>query len=195
MELKSKYTKEINDMNVKRKMDTLRSIIDEEFKIEIIKRTNNRVAVSARKIFSKILYENGYTMNEIGKYLKKDPSSIFYYMTDVDYMIEYTEGMSEKYLNCNKLFTNIIQEKVINEHENINDLKNRINELLLERKEFRKELNKYKRIKKIMNLIDCNTPVGKENFIYEKINLMFKESIEYGELPEEGERSGGAYFF
>jgi predicted transcriptional regulator len=176
-------------------MDTLRSIIDEEFKIEIIKRTNNRVAVSARKIFSKILYENGYTMNEIGKYLKKDPSSIFYYMTDVDYMIEYTEGMSEKYLNCNKLFTNIIQEKVINEHENINDLKNRINELLLERKEFRKELNKYKRIKKIMNLIDCNTPVGKENFIYEKINLMFKESIEYGELPEEGERSGGAYFF
>jgi hypothetical protein len=95
-------------------MDTLRSIIDEEFKIEIIKRTNNRVAVSARKIFSKILYENGYTMNEIGKYLKKDPSSIFYYMTDVDYMIEYTEGMSEKYLNCNKLFTNIIQEKVTN---------------------------------------------------------------------------------
>lgn len=182
-------------MNNNYEMDVLKTVVTDTFKVEIVKKTNKREAVNARKIFSKILSERGYTRSEIGRYLKKDHSTIVHYMNDVDDMIKYTAGMAEKYLICKELFTNSISETTNEENKTIVGLKVRIDELLLDREKLKEKVDKYKRISQIIDLIDYRTPKGKEYFVYRKINLMFNGLIDYGELPEEGERPGGAYLF
>lgn len=194
MESKLKSIKEKN-MNSTYEMDVLRTIVSEAFKVEIVKKTNKREAVNARKIFSKILSDRGYTRSEIGRYLKKDHSSIVHYMYDVDDMIKYTDGMAEKYVHCKNTFTNVVTETTDEENKNIVSLKVRIDELLLDRERLNKKIEKYERIKNIIDMIDCRTPIGKEFLVYKKINFMFNGMIDYGELPEERERPGGAYIF
>jgi len=194
MESKLKSIKEKN-MNSTYEMDVLRTIVSEAFKVEIVKKTNKREAVNARKIFSKILSDRGYTRSEIGRYLKKDHSSIVHYMYDVDDMIKYTDGMAEKYIHCKNTFGNVVTETIDEENKNIVSLKVRIDELLLDRERLNKKIEKYERIKNIIDMIDYRTPIGKEFLVYKKINLMFNGMIDYGELPEERERPGGAYIF
>jgi hypothetical protein len=171
-------------MNNNYDMDVLRTIVSDEFKVEIVKKTNKREAVNARKIFSKILCERGYTRSEIGRYLKKDHSSIVHYMNDVDDMIKYTEGMAQKYLTCKELFVNTIGETINEENKSIVSLKVRIDELLLDREKLKEKLDNYKRLSAIIDLIDYRTPVGKEFFMLKKIRLMFNGLIDYGEQIE-----------
>jgi hypothetical protein len=194
MESKLKSIKEKN-MNSTYEMDVLRTIVSEAFKVEIVKKTNKREAVNARKIFSKILSDRGYTRSEIGRYLKKDHSSIVHYMYDVDNMIKHTDGMAEKYVHCKNAFGNVVTETIDEENKNIVSLKVRIDELLLDRERLNKKIEKYERIKNIIDMIDCRTPIGKEFLVYKKINFMFNGMIDYGEQPEERERPGGAYIF
>ena len=194
MESKLKSIKDKN-MNSTYEMDVLKTIVSEAFKVEIVKKSNKREAVNARKIFTKILSDRGYTRSEIGKYLKKDHSSIVHYVCDVDDMINHTQGMLEKYLHCKNTFSNVVSETNNEENKNIVSLKVRIDELLLDKENLKMKLEKYNRIKNIVDLIDCLTPAGKEFLVYKKIKLMFNGMIDYGELPEERERTGGAYIF
>lgn len=161
-------------------MDVLRTIVSEKFNVEIIKRTNKRDAVSARKIFSKILIDRGYTKSEVGRYLKKDHSTIVHYMGDVDWLIKYTPLMEEMYLQCKEDFINTVGQTTNEENKTIVGLKVRIDELLLDRAELKQKMEKYDRIKRIIDLVDVRTPIGQEFFIYKKINLMFNGLIDYG---------------
>jgi hypothetical protein len=179
-----KSTKEKNNMNSQYEMDVLRTIVSDVFNVEIVKRTNKRDAVSARKIFSKILNDRGYTKSEIGRYLKKDHSTIVHYMYDVDAMIKYTDGMAKKYIDCKDSFKNCIGETSDEENKSIVSLKLRIDELLLDREELKEKLDRHKRLMHIINLIDYRTPVGEEDFILKKIRLMFNGLKDYGEQLE-----------
>lgn len=162
------------------KMDVLRTIVNEKFNVEITKRTNKRDAVTARKIFSKILIDKGYTRSEVGKYLKKDHSSIVYYMNDVHWLIKYSPEIEEMYLQCKEDFSNVTGSTKDEERKSVVSLKVRIDELLLEREQLEQKINRYERIKKIIELVDVRTPIGKEYFIYKKINLMYNGLIDYG---------------
>lgn len=165
-------------------MDVLKTIITEAFNVEIVKKTNKRDAVNARKIFSKILTERGYTRSEIGRYLKKDHSTIVHYMYDVEDMIKYTSGMAQKYVTCKELFTEMVDDSSKSEKKSILSLKLRIDELLLEREKLKDKVDRYKRIREIIDLVDTRTPVGQEYFIYKKIRLMFNGLTDYGEQLE-----------
>jgi hypothetical protein len=176
--------KKINDMSNQYEMDVLKTILNEAFGVEITKRTNKREAVNARKIFSKILSERGYTRSEVGRYLKKDHSTIVHYMYDVDDMIKYTDGMAEKYVTSKNAFLNAVDKTTSEESKEVVSLKMRIDELLLDREKLKQKVDKYYRLREIIDFLDYVVPNGKEFFILKKIRLMFNSLKDYGEQLE-----------
>jgi hypothetical protein len=181
---------EKNNTNSQYEMDVLNTIIKDVMGVEIVKRTNKKEAVNGRKLFSKILSDRGYTRSEIGKYLKKDHSTIVYYMCDVEDMIKHIDGMADRYLACKNYFDNSVSETTNEENKSIIGLKLRIDELLFDREKLKEKLDKYYRLREIVDVLDYHTPNGKEFFILKKIRLMFNEIKNDEERIEERERSG-----
>jgi predicted transcriptional regulator len=167
-------------MNSQYEMDVLKAIVSDTMKVEIIKRSNKQEAVGARKIFSKILSERGYTRTEIGHYLKKDQASICYYMNDVDHMIKAVPRMDEVYKHCKESLLNVVGETINVDNKTIVSLKVRIDELLLDRESMKEKLNHYERIKQLIDLVDCHTPIGEESSVLKKMRIMFNEMRDYG---------------
>lgn len=170
--------------NSQYEMDILTTIIKDVMGAEIVKRSNKREAVNGRKLFSKILSDRGYTRSEIGRYLKKDHSTIVHYMYDVDAMIKYTDGMADRYLTCKNYFNNSVTETTDEENKTIIGLKLRIDELLLDREKLKGKLDINYRLKEIVDVLDYYTPKGKEAFILRKIRLMFNGIKDYEERIE-----------
>lgn len=165
-------------------MDILNTIIKDVMGVEIVKRTNKREAVNGRKLFSKILSDRGYTRSEIGRYLKKDHSTIVHYMYDVDDMIKHTDGMADRYLACKNYFNNSVSETTNEENKSIISLKLRIDELLLDREKLKDKLNRYDRLREIVDFLDYHVPKGKEFFILKQIRIMFNGIKDYEERLE-----------
>ena len=168
-----------------KEMDELAAIIKSVFNEDVNDKTRRREIVDARIIFSKILRERGYTLYSIGKYLRKDHSSIVHYMRDVHHLLTQVDGLMAKYTVCRDSFLidkeEIIINKIAKEKEmSIISLNNQIEKLILEREEVTKATEKYKRIKNILELVDKRTPKGKEKFVLKNINLMFNDIANYG---------------
>ena len=173
-----------NNINSHYEMDILSTIIKDVMGVEIVKRTNKREAVNGRKLFSKILSDRGFTRSEIGRYLKKDHSTIVHYMNDVDDMINHTDGMADRYLACKNYFNNSVTETTDEENKSIISLKLRIDELLLDREKLKEKLDRCYRFREIVDFLDYHTPNGKEFFILKKIRLMFNGIKNYEERIE-----------
>lgn len=173
-----------NKTNSQYEMDILRTIIKDVIGAEIVKRTNKRESVDARRIFSKILSDRGYTRSEIAKYLKKDHSSIVHYMADVDDMITYIPNFADQYMACKNYFINSVENTSDEDNKFILSLKLRIDELLVDKEEMRERLQKHNRFREIIDLLEFEVPKGKEFFILKKMRLMFNEMEDYGEQLE-----------
>tara|TARA_R110002126_G_scaffold4836_2_gene25033 strand:- start:2223 stop:2732 length:510 start_codon:yes stop_codon:yes gene_type:complete len=161
--------------------DIVKSVFDEDVKDKI----QRREIVDARMVFSKILRERGYTYASIGRFLKKDHSTIINYMRNVYSLLTQVNGLMAKYIICRDLF--LIDKEVlyINKEEKDNklsiiSLNNQIEKLILERENVTRMETKYKRIEDILSIIDKKTPNGKEKFILKKVNLMFNDIADYG---------------
>jgi hypothetical protein len=161
--------------------DIVKSVFDEDVKDKI----QRREIVDARMVFSKILRERGYTYASIGRFLKKDHSTIINYMRNVYSLLTQVNGLMAKYIICRDLF--LIDKEVlyINKEEKDNklsiiSLNNQIEKLILERESVTRMETKYKRIEDILSIIDKKTPNGKEKFILKKVNLMFNDIADYG---------------
>jgi hypothetical protein len=161
--------------------DIVKSVFDEDVKDKI----QRREIVDARMVFSKILRERGYTYASIGRFLKKDHSTIINYMRNIYSLLTQVNGLMAKYIICRDLF--LIDKEVlyINKEEKDNklsiiSLNNQIEKLILERENVTRMETKYKRIEDILSIIDKKTPNGKEKFILKKVNLMFNDIADYG---------------
>ena len=161
--------------------DIVKSVFDEDVKDKI----QRREIVDARMVFSKILRERGYTYASIGRFLKKDHSTVINYMRNVYSLLTQVNGLMAKYIVCRDLF--LIDKEVlyINKEEKDNklsiiSLNNQIEKLILERESVTRMETKYKRIEDILSIIDKKTPNGKEKFILKKVNLMFNDIADYG---------------
>jgi hypothetical protein len=168
-----------------KEMQELTDIIKSVFNEDVKDKMQKREIVDARIIFSKILRERGYTYSSIGRFLRKDHSTIISYMRNVHALLSQVDGLMAKYISCRDAFL-IDKELIYNEVLNIKkevkgnnlsiiSLNNQIEKLILERDNVTQMEKKYKRIADIMNLIDKKTPNGREKFILKRINLMFND--------------------
>jgi hypothetical protein len=166
-------------------MQELSDIIKSVFNEDVKDITRRREIVDARIVFSKILRERGYTHSAIGRFLKKDHSTILSYMRNVQSLLTQVDGLMQKYKVCRDSFfankEDLIVVKVQNEKEmSIISLNNQIEKLILERKSVLEMEQKYTRLSTILEMIDKRTPKGKEKLVLKNINLMFNDIANYG---------------
>lgn len=171
-------------MTTKDEMDKLKEVVNEIFNVDIIKKSNKRDFVNARKVFSKMLIERGFGSSEIGRYIRKHHSTIIHYRYDVDAMLKYSPTVMEKYLACKSAFSNKEQHIQLNPKEleqkrYIISLNNQIEKLILDRNAILKKADKHRRILTITELVDKRTPIGEEAFVLKKINQMFNGISKY----------------
>ena len=169
-----------------KEMQQLADIVKSVFNEDVKDKIQRREIVDARMVFSKILRERGYTYASIGRFLKKDHSTVINYMRNVYSLLTQVNGLMAKYIVCRDLF--LIDKEVlyINKEEKDNklsiiSLNNQIEKLILERENVTRMETKYKRIEDILSIIDKKTPNGKEKFILKKVNLMFNDISDYGQ--------------
>jgi hypothetical protein len=186
MELKLKSIKELNQMITNKflKMETLSQIVNREFEANIFNNSKKQNNVNARKIFCKILSDIGFSWEDISGFMKKSYGVYMYYMRDVESLLKYNPKVKEKYLECKDLFFITIKEVVQEQYEYVPSRSKKIDYSVWDRNSLEKVEDKYDRIKKIIELIDINTPLGQEQLVFEKLIQVFET------ISDNGRKSG-----
>lgn len=165
-------------------MDNLKNIVNSVFSVDIMKKSNKRDFVNARKVFSKILIDKGFGSSEIGRYIRKHHSTVIHYRSDASAMLKYSPNVMDKYLVCKEKFSwqtedNNVDPKQFEENMYIVSLNNQIEKLILERNVFLEKLSYHKRLLPIIEFINKRTRIGDEDFILKRINHMFNGISKY----------------
>lgn len=144
----------------------LKEIVDKVFGEDIRIKRRTRNLIDARRVFSKILHDRGYTFSSIGIFLKKNHATIVHYLKDINIFLKQEQDFLTKYIICRDAFEkdrevlNLIKQKDI--MSTIFILQNENEKLLLERNFILNLKNKYQRLDKIINLIDERVEDGNE---------------------------------
>ena len=169
-------------MQDRKEIEELIDIIKNVMNVDITKKTNERIYVDGRMVFSKILTDRGYGIATLGRALKKHHSSIIHYRSSANDLLDTNELFAEKYFACKDKFMSDKEDvfKISNKEQ----LLNQIDALILDRNALLKEVQKHRRLKNIIEYIDKRTPNGKESIVLRKINLMFNGLTDYGQQLE-----------
>jgi len=160
-------------------MDYLKIIIEDSFLVKLMSNNRRREVVNARMVFAKIIRERGHTFKSIGIYLKKDHSTIIHYVEQASNIVKQEKNLMDLYIDCKNKFLENREPLVAHTDRDlvreILSLRNQLDDLILDYQNLRAYIDKYERIKNIINLIDARTEVGKENLIKKRINEMFND--------------------
>ncbi len=155
-------------------MKRLKEIVSKVFDADLMTKTRKRNNVEARMVFSKIARESKNTCVSIGKEINKDHSTVVYYISHIENLINQVPRLKSKYLTCKEVFlTNIDYIPTEEKKEEFNELKLLIETLMNERAEIIKVQEKYKRIENIINLVAEKTSYGNEYAVERKIINLF----------------------
>lgn len=156
------------------KMEALSQILNREFEANILEYSKKQSNVNARKVFCKILSDIGFSSDDICGFLKRDYGVFMYYMGDVEDLLNHNPEVKEKYLECKDLFFITIKEVVQEQHEYVPGRRPRMDYSVWDRNGLEKVEDKYDRIRKIIELVDINTPLGEEHLVFEKLVQVFE---------------------
>ena len=85
-------------------MDSLKNIINLVFFVNIEDPTRKRGIVDARRAYSKILKDAGFSYHHIGNSIKKDHATIIHYVKSVDGLLKYDSVFEKKFILAKKKF-------------------------------------------------------------------------------------------
>jgi hypothetical protein len=159
------------------KMEALSQILNREFEANILEYSKKQNNVNARKVFCKILSDIGFSSWDICEFLKRDYGVYMYYMGDVEDLLKHNPEVKEKYLECKDLFFITIKEVVQDQYEYVPDRSIKMGYSVWDRSGLEKIEDKYDRIRKIIELVDINTPLGKEDLVFEKLIQVFETTV------------------
>lgn len=159
-------------LRFKSETERLKKIVSEVFEIDVMVDSRLSKSVDARKAYAKILHELKYTIVSIGKALNRDHSTIHYYIR-TDGLFEYDIELTRKYIECRDAF--------LEDRDPMT--KNQIERLILDKYSVIKIQQKYKRLSRIIDLIDRVTFEGKEDVMEQRISDMIKMR-NYGEAKK-----------
>ena len=89
---------------MKEREKRLMKIVNNEFNLDINKRTRVRAYVEARIVFCRILKEENYGSYRLGKILSINHSSVNNYWAKADMYISSSKELSKKYLEVRSIF-------------------------------------------------------------------------------------------
>jgi hypothetical protein len=82
----------------------LKRIVNEVFLVDLDAPNRKRGVVDARKVYSKILRDNGYSYDLIGETIYKNHATIIHYIRNVEYILTYDRNLRDKYIACKNIF-------------------------------------------------------------------------------------------
>jgi hypothetical protein len=85
-------------------IDELKRIVNDIFLVDLEVKNRKRNVVDARKVYSKILRDNGYSYDLIGETLGKDHATIIHYVRNIEYILSYDKMLKDKYVACKNVF-------------------------------------------------------------------------------------------
>jgi len=85
-------------------INTLKNIVSEVFCIDISENSRKRIVVDARKIYSKILREKGFSYEIIGASINRDHATVIHYIKTIDSILEYDKFLRKMYFTCKDVF-------------------------------------------------------------------------------------------
>lgn len=106
-ELRQKF---INQSN---QMDELKTIVNNIFLTDVNSENRQRQVVDARKVYSKILRDLGYSCQAIGDSIKKDHATILHYQKSIEHLLAYDDALRQKYKACKNAFLSDKQHLVV----------------------------------------------------------------------------------
>ena len=159
------------------KMEALSQIVNREFEANIFNHSKKQNNVNARKVFCKILSDIGFSSDDICGFLKRDYGVYMYYMGDVENLLNYNPDVKEKYLESKDLFFITIKGVVQDQYEYVPSRSTKMEYSVWDRNSLEKVEDKYSRIRKIIELVDINTPLGKEDLVFDKLIQVFETTV------------------
>lgn len=173
-------------------MQSLSSIVNKLLDVDIHSKRRHRNLVDARMIFSKIMYDRGYELTSIGRFLGKTHATVIHYIKMSDHIFMSYPELHDKYIVCNEVFTEGKEPTMIFNRRDmvrsIQSLNERIALLMKERSIMRKKEDRMKRFENIMVMLDNRVQYGKEAEAYRMINKV----LNGGEVRERAGLAQGA---
>jgi len=163
---------------IEREKESLKYIVNDVFKLNIMKASRTRELVDARLVYSKILRDRGHTFKSIGDSIRKDHTTILHYISTSNFVLKHYSALTEKYVICKEMLAKdspFFSEQMndVNLAMKIFNLNTKIDELMLERNAILKINERYQRLKSIIDLVDKRTNSGDESTVEDRINKMF----------------------
>jgi len=171
-----------------KKATELRSLIEGILGVNVRDdKSRRREVVNARLIYSNILREEGFKCVEVGRFLRKDHTTVLHYWKTFDAVVETDvivrlnyEKIKEMYDNdiedIHSLSTGQLKKEVYtlrNELKKVNSENRKLTSKLTERRETQE------RLKQIMSLVKERTRVGSEEQVYKKLLTLFNGVYDY----------------
>jgi hypothetical protein len=128
-------------------MDSLKTIINEIFFVNIDDSSRKRSIVDARRAYSKILRDVGFSYEYIGESVGRDHSTIIHYVKSIENLLEYDSIFERKFILANKQFLLENEQLEVKPKEDVYTtlvkLEQRLENALLEKREIIYKFTKY----------------------------------------------------
>jgi hypothetical protein len=128
-------------------MDSLKTIINEIFFVNIDDSSRKRSIVDARRAYSKILRDVGFSYEYIGESVGRDHSTIIHYVKSIENLLEYDSIFERKFILANKQFLSENEQLEVKPKEDVYTtlvkLEQRLENALLEKREIIYKFTKY----------------------------------------------------
>jgi len=178
MELKQKYTKEMNKIE---EFDLLRNIIQIVVGCDIKNKTKKTEFVYGRMVLYVIMRNQGCTLQTIGDYVGKDHSTVLVAINQFYNLITQDKYLRDVYFECSRSFKERVEPiRVIGKMPSntyAEELQCRIDSLILENEKLQKTKMMNSRFKEILKEMHERTPVGMEEVLHEKIVKLLNGDI------------------
>jgi hypothetical protein len=128
-------------------MDSLKKIINEIFFVDIKDNTRKRRIVDARRAYSKILRDVGFSYEYIGDSIGKDHATIIHYAKSISDLLKYDSVFEKKFILAKKQFLLENKQLIPNSNDDIYTtaikLGEKIEEITLEKQQMLNKLVDY----------------------------------------------------
>lgn len=100
-------------------MESLKQIVNEVFLVDIDSNGRQRSIVDARKVYSKILRDLGYSYQFIADTINKNHCAIIHYVKNIENLLEFDAVFTKRYNMCKKKFLIENREIIMRSNDNI----------------------------------------------------------------------------
>ena len=146
---------------MKSRTEELKEIVNEVFLVDLDSQNRRRDTVDARKVYAKILRENGLGYELIAETIGKNHATVIHYIKNISAILIYDEELRNKYIACK----NIFNKEVIPISEQV-----------------RKDADVYVTVLRLTN--ELQEAISSRNKVLDDfINYIEKYSVQRGRLP------------